>query len=461
MNKKDEKQNIKEVVLSMPFFTVLFFLTLVGLIVPLRPTKSVMEKRDLSSFPDFTFETLANGEYFEEIGNWFADTFPGRESWINISRQIESLHGINDTSIDLSKFKSAGAVPENIRNTEAPDSGEKQVIEEIRNTEAPANTASGPLVDDSVSGRTEFGELSPEEIDIEIYSATIQIGDTAYAAQGFSRTVSNEHAAEVSAAADRLKEDGITLYDLPVPTSIGILVPDKIRDSLNSADQEEILEYLQSGEEGHAEFVNTFDLLSEHRNEYVYYHTDHHWSALGAYYGYVAFCEKAGIAPVPLGNYTEKSMGDFKGSFYYSISNSKKIKIDELFAYSPPGNCRLFVMDSDGEYREYDVVTDKSGDVPENKYISFINGDNAVSVIKNEDIPEAPKCVVLKDSFGNPFSVYLSQHYSEVYILDYRMFEGNLRSFAREVGAEDVIIVQSIGVSQSSRATGLLSQVLK
>ena len=31
--------------------------------------------------------------------------------------------------------------------------------------------------------------------------------------------------------------------------------------------------------------------LMQHRDEYIYFGTDHHWTADGAYYAYEAYCE--------------------------------------------------------------------------------------------------------------------------------------------------------------------------
>ena len=34
------------------------------------------------------------------------------------------------------------------------------------------------------------------------------------------------------------------------------------------------------------DFVNAYTVLNQHKNEYIYYKTDHHWTTLGAYYVY-------------------------------------------------------------------------------------------------------------------------------------------------------------------------------
>lgn len=40
--------------------------------------------------------------------------------------------------------------------------------------------------------------------------------------------------------------------------------------------------------------VRVFDKLMEHKDEHIYFRSDVHWTALGAYYAYRAFCEASG-----------------------------------------------------------------------------------------------------------------------------------------------------------------------
>ena len=44
--------------------------------------------------------------------------------------------------------------------------------------------------------------------------------------------------------------------------------------------------------------VDIYSKLAERTDQYIYFRTDHHWTARGAYFAYVAFCEAKGIDPV-------------------------------------------------------------------------------------------------------------------------------------------------------------------
>ena len=86
---------------AIPFFVILTVLTVCSFIIPLRPTRSQSEKRNLAEFPEFSVEALLSGSYFDDISLWFSDTFPGRESWIELSGAVSELHGYSEITIQV------------------------------------------------------------------------------------------------------------------------------------------------------------------------------------------------------------------------------------------------------------------------------------------------------------------------------------------------------------------------
>ena len=91
----------KYIKLSKTLLPGLFFLCLTlgmlfSLIIPLRPTYSDVEKRELAKFPEFSFTALVSGSYFKDIDTWFADTFPFREGLITVNSKLSELRGVGD-----------------------------------------------------------------------------------------------------------------------------------------------------------------------------------------------------------------------------------------------------------------------------------------------------------------------------------------------------------------------------
>lgn len=446
--------------LAVPFFAVLFALSVIAFIIPLRPTESIGEKRSLAEFPEFSVGTLLSGEYFDGISLWFSDTFPGRETWIAASTRLDTLHGLNDVVI-YGEIGSADEIPV---VTDTPD-------ETAEPTETPTPTATpSPTPEPTLPPTPEVVVTSPPEDSVEhwsgiytdndadvIFGNVIQIGDAAFAYYGFSEYMSDRHVALMDNCAEILAEYDIDLYDILVPTSVGVLVSSDYMEKLNCSDQGASISYIFSQENDLVKKVNIFNTLVDHNTEYLYFRTDHHWTALGAYYGYAQFCAVAGYDAAELSDFTELDMGEYYGSFYSTCAQSSKLKVDNVYAYDPPGNFDVMITNANGETFPWTVLTDMSKSSIYSKYMCFIAGDNPLTVITNNDLPDAPDCVVIKDSFGNPFVPYLTQNYHTIYVLDYRKYGTmRLRHFVQYYGVDDVLIVESLTMAQGDGTLDLL-----
>ena len=104
------------------------------------------------------------------------------------------------------------------------------------------------------------------------------------------------------------------IYSLIAPTNSEFVELRKhagITDSQNNATA-----YLNSKFNDGITAVNVYDVLNEHKEEYIYFGSDHHWTALGAYYAYTAFMKTKGEEPVPLEEYKTVEIDNFLGSTY-------------------------------------------------------------------------------------------------------------------------------------------------
>ena len=85
-----------KVILPCVFVGMLVLGLFVSLLLPLRPSFSENEKRELASFPSFSLSSLLDGSFFRGIDAWFSDTFPFREAMISANEKIENLRGFGD-----------------------------------------------------------------------------------------------------------------------------------------------------------------------------------------------------------------------------------------------------------------------------------------------------------------------------------------------------------------------------
>ena len=56
--------------------------------------------------------------------------------------------------------------------------------------------------------------------------------------------------------------------------------------------------------------------LTDHKGEYLYYRTDHHWTSLGAYYAYQQLCTALGLTPFDTAAHTAQTADRFYGTHY-------------------------------------------------------------------------------------------------------------------------------------------------
>lgn len=139
---------------------------------------------------------------------------------------------------------------------------------------------------------------------IKDYKSVVTVDDTAYELYTYLDKTADNYAKSVNKVADTLtgKSD---VYDLVIPLSSGITFPDNLKDEITSSDQHDAMQKIQAKMDKHVKNVDVYDVLMQHRTEYEYFRTDHHWTTLGAYYAYTEFCKAKGITPESLDAYSK------------------------------------------------------------------------------------------------------------------------------------------------------------
>jgi len=174
--------------------------------------------------------------------------------------------------------------------------------------------------------------------------------------------------------------------------------------------------------------VKAKESLVNHQDEYIYFASDHHWTGLGAYYAYTAFCEAAGLNPMPLSKMTKKIKQNFHGTLY-NLTKDKSIKTDSVEYFISPVTTETKI------FAEY-----ASGG---NSYGVFLGGDLPHMKIKTS-VKNGRSVVLIKNSFGNPFATFLINNYETVHVVDYRYFNKGLLNLIKSEGIDDVIFFHNV-----------------
>ena len=288
------------------------------------------------------------------------------------------------------------------------------------------------------------------------------VGSTGYEMYNYVGSLAEKYQSTVNAVADSLS--GVSqVYAMAIPLSSGITLPDELFSDIPGSDQAQAEKDILAGMGQNVKTIPLHDVMMSHRTEYIYFRTDHHWTALGAYYAYVQFCTAKGITPHNLSDYEVSQFPGFLGSFYNDGGKPDAMKNDPdtVNAYHPV-SATASMKYGDNENSTLtggQVIFDQSTASASLKYGTFIMGDNPFTVIENPEVSNGESCIVVKESFGNAFVPFLVDHYQTVYVVDYRYYSGSVTQLARDKGVKDVLFVNNLSAIRGSYQMGKLAGV--
>ena len=420
-----------------------------GCLFFLRPSFSKTERRPLATIPEPTWEAISDGSFAEGYASWYSDTYPLRDQIVSLSHLLEGLRGFE-----------AGTQFSGIVRQGDPIPADGQVLPGMVVMPAPDAADDGgpsdvPAIDDSYDA----SHLNAA-IEADIFGDLYVKGDSAYSAYYFSTEAAAAYALAINTAAADIGARA-NLYSIIVPSSTGVMLSTDDIAAMNGSDERSAINYYYSLYGESVTAVDAYSQLLAYRDEYLYFRTDNHWTARGAYYGYCAFCEAAGIEPNSLDDYQMMTFEGFLGSFYANLgSRSMAANPDTVYAWIPMGTNELTYTGTDGVEVTWAVIQDVSGWTQGSLYSCFAGGDQVWAEIHNPTIHDGSSCVVVKDPYGNAFIPFLVDHYEDVYIADFRYVGVNVADFATANGVQDVIIINGIEYAGNVEAAHRLESIL-
>lgn len=434
--RKKENKKIRRLQFTA-FMIVLAVGFVVSLLLPLRPRFSESEKRELTPFPKFTIKTLCDGSFFDGISLWYSDTFPFREALVSANSKLQSMRGFGDRLYGLSDQKAE----------EIPDA--PVILTE---------PAQDPFesIDDTLGGEISIDDNAL----VQNLGNVLLVGDAGYEVYNFNQNLANQYAAVINRAAKNL-DGAAQVYDMLVPTSIDITLADKQRAKINSSSQADAIRYIYACLNDQVHSINVYNTLRAHRTEYVYFRTDHHWTALGAFYAYEQFCKALQLPAKTLNDFTEHQFPGFKGSFYTDTKKNAKLgdHPDTIYAYAPKGETTLTYHTKNGKTMDWHIISDVSGWNPTALYSTFIGGDNPYTYITNASCGNKKSCLVVKESFGNALVPFIAAEFAEVHVIDYRYWNGSVSQFVKEKSVDCVLFVNNLSATRNASLIKALSNI--
>ncbi|NPV90916.1 MAG: hypothetical protein HPY50_09100 [Firmicutes bacterium] len=385
------------------FLVPIFIITLANQVVT-KPTVSESENRVLSARPDFGWDSLFGGTLLRQYEDYFADTFILRDRLVRISRRVRGWYGF-ETADEARLVAQRGA---NL----AQNRGDSLTLMLIAKNQA-----------------MEIHRFNPESS--RVYAETL-----------------NRFQQRVGA--------GVKVYSLVAPTRIEFSDRPDYR-SLSSP-QKHTIDYVNQHLNPDIRRVDAYSSLAENASRDIYFRTDHHWTALGAYCSYTAFMNARGEEPVPLERYQTGEAGGFLGSLY-TLSMDRRLEQD-------PDTIRYYLPFTGHQYTVYyerpvDLpVIDRSRSDQRNKYEIFMGGDHPLGEIFTS-VKNGKKIAVIKDSYGNALIPFLIPHYQEIYVIDPREFRADVFEFIKSRGIQEVLFINYILATQNTDVADVINDMME
>ena len=180
-----------------------------------------------------------------------------------------------------------------------------------------------------------------------------------------------------------------------------------------------IYEELDSGRN-----LDILKIFQENNDKELYYKTDHHWNINGVYLAYKEYIESIGEMPISLSELKRNEIYDFYGTFF-SKAKPFNGESDILTYYDIP-NIEMQIGSE-----TYDSLYDLSYLNARDKYSIFLRGNNPLTIIKNKELNNGKKLLVIKDSFANSMVPFLTQNFEEIHVVDLRAFMPELFQYVK------------------------------
>ena len=183
--------------------------------------------------------------------------------------------------------------------------------------------------------------------------------------------------------------------------------------------------------------ISVEPVLDAHKEEEIYYRTDHHWTTLGAWYAYEQYTKA-------VGGDLQRAQGkkkfrciskDFYGTTYAKINYARQADKIEIYESAD----KLRVVYNMGEKKTktlYDFSFLKTAD----QYSVFTGGNQAVLEITG-GIKNGKTLLLIKDSFANSILPFLAEDYEKLVVVDLRQLNVSGDRLLEMFSPTDILIL--------------------
>lgn len=347
------------------------------------------ENRYLAETPELSWDNILSGKFQDGLEDYLRDQVCFRDGWITVKTGIQKACG--DTDIGGAYVGKDGY---------------------------------------------DFEKITPEDVDEKQVDRNIKAVE--------------DYFMMASETIDKQK-----LSFLLVPTS-GLVMQEKLPKNARLFDQAKYIDQVQKAMKDY-NFVDVRDTLMDHNDEYIYYKTDHHWTSAGACLAYDVWSERTGGEAETEDGLVKNVVSDkFRGSLYSKILDADSA-YDEIWTYGLQKDDAFGSKDCTvtiDEKQQLDSIYDDEMLQKKDKYAYFLSSNYGQVHIQNQKAASKAKgknILIIKDSFANSFVPFVTQDYENIYMVDLRYYNGDMKSYLQEHNITDVLVLYNISNFISDR----------
>ncbi len=242
------------------------------------------------------------------------------------------------------------------------------------------------------------------------------------------------------------------VYFSLIPGAVSIW-KDRLPNNAWNDDQTELIDRIY--EKVQCKTVDNYSELWNHKEEYIFYRTDHHWTTLGAYYGYRAVTKAMELQAVPVTEYEPEVVSSQFYGTVYSASGVRWVEPDQMERYVPEQGKTVEkyvgAQSTPGIFYDYDKLSVKD------KYAFFFGGSTPLLRITN-DKAEGGSILVIRDSYSDSEAPFLTENYAEVWLLDLRYYKFGVQYFLQQHPVDVILINYSVSNFVEDRNLGMMAR---
>ena len=408
------------------------------------PGGTESERRPPSPLPPITWESVLEGRVTSAFEAYLADRVPARGAWLDVESALRSARGFGRADEDVvfygvsSEAMELGAeLDRALEADEAPDAELDFDREDLRAESATAELGS-PLslvasahaqpAESDAATRVSAGVLIRDGRAMQVF------GGRDEGAPGYARAINEIHAAV---------GDRATLYALIVPTAQTFYLPRG--SSRRGRDERPSILGTYARLDPGIRAVDAHAELAEHTGEAIYFRTDHHWTGLGAYYGYRALCRAAGREPIAIERMQRRVVDERWLGSLFRLTRDRELRPDAVEILVPPGSEGVQLRRGTHE-TPYVLFAEHLGG-----YEVFLGGDRPLIRLHTAS-GGGRRAIVVKNSYGNALVPYLVPHYEEIVLVDYRLYQGGIVPIVEESDMPTDLVFVNGAITASSSA---------